>query len=99
MGQVLFKLLITVLFVVLFYLEVLSGIPLLLALVSRISGEVGTQTAAVTLVMSFASSTTNLGYFAALLGERPGGRGMIRLILMPIAGVPGEIKLSPRPGT
>ncbi len=53
MAQVLFKAIVAALFVVLFFMEVLGGVPLLHAVARSITGEVGVQVAVVTLVMSF----------------------------------------------
>ena len=55
MSQVYFKLVVTVTCVV-FYVESLLDVPLLLALARRVTGDVDTQVAIVTLVFSFAGA-------------------------------------------
>jgi phosphate:Na+ symporter len=55
-SQVAFKAMVTVLFVLLFFLELFFGIPLLLALARAISGDAGLQVAVITLVLSFAGA-------------------------------------------
>ncbi len=68
MAQVLFKAIVAALFVVLFFMEVLGGVPLLHAVARSITGEVGVQVAVVTLVMSF------LGAVCVLLLNKSLGR-------------------------
>lgn len=55
-SQVAFKAMVTVLFVLLFFLELFFGVPLLLALARSISGDAGLQVAVITLVLSFAGA-------------------------------------------
>ena len=55
-SQVAFKAVVTVLFVLLFFLELFFGIPLMLALARAISGDAGLQVAVITLVLSFAGA-------------------------------------------
>jgi phosphate:Na+ symporter len=52
-SQVYFKALVTVVCVVLFYIEILAGVPLLLALTRAMTADAGTQVAIITLSFSF----------------------------------------------
>ncbi len=55
-SQVVFKAAVTLVFVLLFFAELVFGIPILLALARSLSAEVGLQVAIVTLVLSFAGA-------------------------------------------
>jgi phosphate:Na+ symporter len=55
-SQVIFKAAVTLIFVLLFFVELVLGIPILLALARTLSAEVGLQVAIVTLVLSFAGA-------------------------------------------
>jgi phosphate:Na+ symporter len=55
-SQVAFKAIVTVVFVLLFFVELFFGVPLLHALARAISGDVGLQVATITLILSFAGA-------------------------------------------
>lgn len=72
-AQVFFKAIVAAIFVLLFFMEVLAGIPLLHAMAQQISSEVGIQVAVVTLIMSF------LGAALVVLVNKPIGNFIEKL--------------------